>query len=194
MAVLAPQLERRTGAMLGHLARALALFGGIVLAGIAAMTVLSVIGRALVSWGLGPVPGDFELVQIGCAIAVFSFLPWCQLNRGHVTVDLLVERFSPRVQAMFQLFGDIALGAVALVMARQLWAGMIEKFCADPNDPVFGWLWTLFGTAQSYCWVEATYELNLPVWWGYGIGMIGASLFAATAVFSIWRSLNEVLA
>ena len=194
MAALAPGLERGTGRVLHAAARALALFGGVILAGVAAMTVVSVIGRALVGWGLGPVPGDFELVQIGCAIAVFSFLPWCQLHRGHVTVDLVVERFAPRVQAAFMVLGDAALAVLAMLMARQLWLGMVEKFCADANDAVFGWLWTLMGTAEAYCWVEATYELNLPVWWGYALGVIGAGLFALTALHSVWRSVNEVLA
>lgn len=170
-----------------------ALLGGLVLAGIAGMTVISVIGRALAGYGLGPVRGDFELVQIGCAIAVFSFLPWCQIRRGHVTVDLLVERFSPRVQAALRLLGDIALGAVAVLMARQLWAGMIDKFCADPSDPLFGWLWNVTGIAQPYCWIEATYELNLPVWWGYAAGSLGAGLFAVVTLHSVWQSLNEVL-
>lgn len=194
MAAVAPRTQELTGAVLEAAARMLALAGGVILAGVAAMTVVSIVGRAMVGYGLGPVPGDFELVQIGCAIAVFSFLPWCQYNRGHVTVDLLVERFSPRVQAWFTLLGDVALSAVAIIMTRQLWAGMVEKFCADPLDPVFGWLWTATGTAAPYCWVEATYELNLPVWWGYAIGLIGAGLFALTAIHSVWRSLNEALA
>ena len=194
MAALAPQMQRQTGAVLRRMTQAMALFGGLILAAVAAMTVLSVAGRALVSYGLGPVPGDFELVQIGCAIAVFSFLPWCQMNRGHVTVDLLVERFSPRVQAFFQILGDIALATVAVVIASQLWSGMIGKFCADPNDAVFGWMWNLIGTADPYCWVEATYELNMPVWWGYALGLIGAILFAITAIYSVWRSTNEALA
>jgi len=193
MAALAPQAQKRFGRFMSSLSMGAALLGGLVLAGIAGMTVISVIGRALAGYGLGPVRGDFELVQIGCAIAVFSFLPWCQIRRGHVTVDLLVERFSPRVQAALRLLGDIALGAVAVLMARQLWAGMIDKFCADPSDPLFGWLWNMTSIAQPYCWVEATYELNLPVWWGYAAGSLGAGLFAVVTLHSVWQSLNEVL-
>ena len=118
MAAIAPRLERRTGRVLDGLARGLALLGGVVLAGVAAMTVVSVIGRALVGYGLGPVPGDFELVQIGCAIAVFSFMPWCQLNRGHVTVDLLVERLPLRMQRGLRVLGELALLVLAVVFSR----------------------------------------------------------------------------
>ena len=194
MAAIAPRLERRTGRVLDGLARGLALLGGVVLAGVAAMTVVSVIGRALVGYGLGPVPGDFELVQIGCAIAVFSFMPWCQLNRGHVTVDLIVERLPGRVQRGLRVLGEVALLTLAILIARQLGLGMVEKFCADPGDPVFGWLWPILGIAEPYCWVEATYELNMPVWWGYGLGLLGAGVFALTAAWSVWNALNEALA
>ena len=62
------------------------------------MTVVSIVGRASLTWAwvLGPVPGDFELVEVGTGFAVFAFLPWCQLKRGHATVDLFTsEVFAP---------------------------------------------------------------------------------------------------
>ena len=34
-----------------------------------------------------PIPGDFELAQIGTAVAVFAFLPYCQVVRGNIVVD-----------------------------------------------------------------------------------------------------------
>ena len=58
------------------LSRAMAWFGSFVLVIIAVMSVASIIGRALSGLGLGPVPGDFELVEAGTALAVFCFLPW----------------------------------------------------------------------------------------------------------------------
>jgi hypothetical protein len=54
----------------------MAWFGAFVLVLLAAMSVVSIAGRALSGLGLGPVPGDFELVEAGTALAVFCFLPW----------------------------------------------------------------------------------------------------------------------
>ena len=71
------------------LSRAMAWFGSLVLVIIAVMSVASIIGRALSGFGLGPVPGDFELVEAGTALAVFCFLPWAHLKRGHAVVDML---------------------------------------------------------------------------------------------------------
>ncbi len=56
-----------------------ALFGAALLLAVTIMIVVSVSGRARISIGLGPVPGDFELVEVGTAIAVFFFLPWTYL-------------------------------------------------------------------------------------------------------------------
>lgn len=50
--------------------------GGIVLVAIALMSVASIAGRSLFG---KPVPSDLELIQIGCAICVAAFVPWCQM-------------------------------------------------------------------------------------------------------------------
>lgn len=52
-----------------------AIIGGLALVALTLMIVASVSGRAMLGLGLGPVPGDFELVEVGTAIAVFFFLP-----------------------------------------------------------------------------------------------------------------------
>src|SRR5690606_33171079 len=65
------------------LAKGTALVGGAVLIGLVVLVVASVTGRALLWAGLRPVPGDYELVEAGTAFAVFAFLPWAHLERGH---------------------------------------------------------------------------------------------------------------
>ncbi|MBA5764788.1 TRAP transporter small permease, partial [Vibrio sp. 404] len=67
--MIAPTWEARTGRALEALARAMAYGGGLVLVAIAVITVASIIGRALIRLGLGPITGDFELVEAGCAVA-----------------------------------------------------------------------------------------------------------------------------
>lgn len=168
---VAPAAEKAVGVWIERSARWLALAGGIVLATLALLTVASIIGRALIFLGLGPVRGDYELVQMGCAIAIFSFMPWCQFNRGHVTVDVLVDCFPARLRAFLALLGDLALFAAATLIAWRLSDGLTDKFA--------------YG--------EETYELGLPLWIGYAAGMAGAALFAVVAAYTVWRSLNEML-
>jgi len=48
--------------------------------------VVSVIGRAFFSH---PILGDVELVQLGCAVVVASFLPYTQFRNANIIVDFL---------------------------------------------------------------------------------------------------------
>jgi TRAP-type C4-dicarboxylate transport system permease small subunit len=168
---LLPHLEERVGFWIGWLARLLAILGGLVLIAIVALTVLSVSGRALLQFGLGPIPGDFELVEAGSAFAVFSFLAWAQFRRGHVTVDLFVQRLGPRGLAALSLIANVLMTVAALVIAWRLGLGLQDK----------------------KLYQETTFILRLPVWWSYAASLVGAWAFALVSLYTVWRSLNEAL-
>ena len=68
--------------------------------GLAGMVVVSVLGRWLFS---APVFGDFEMVGMGTAIAVFLYLPYCHMRRGNVIVDLFLSRTPKRLQIFFDV-------------------------------------------------------------------------------------------
>ncbi|MEO0913140.1 MAG: TRAP transporter small permease [Pseudomonadota bacterium] len=159
------------GAWLRAVCRVWAIFGGCLLVAVALVTVASIIGRAGIPLGLGPVPGDFELVEAGAAVAVFCFLPWCQLHRGHVTVDILVDRFPPRLKAALTALGDVTLLLVSVVIAWRLWLGLGEKIAYQ----------------------ETTFILQMPVWYGFALGMPGAALFALAALYSLWGSVLQTM-
>src|SRR5688572_32078515 len=75
----------RVPRLVALVAKALAVFGGAVALAVAAVVVASVLRRWLFSQ---PIPGDFELAQIGTAVAVFAFLPYCQVTRGNIVVEI----------------------------------------------------------------------------------------------------------
>jgi TRAP-type C4-dicarboxylate transport system permease small subunit len=186
---LAYAAEQRVGIFLGHLSKVLAYVGGFILTAMAVLTVVSIIGRALLAFGLGPLKGDYELVANGCALAVFCFLPYCQLNRGHVTVDILTSQFSARIQAFFGFLGDLMIAVAAIVITRQLWLGFGEKFPYG-SDALRGAL----GMGYKPFFPETTYELEIPIWIPYGIALTMACVFVLVAVYCVWRSLNWVIA
>ena len=108
------------------LARLMAWFGAAVLTSIAAVTVVSIVGRALSGFGLGPVPGDFELVEAGTALAVFCFMPWCHLKRGHAVVDLLWSRYPPALQRVLDILSELLMFTVWVLLIWRMWVGMME--------------------------------------------------------------------
>src|SRR5690606_15299705 len=96
----------KRSATIEWLARTLAILGGLVLILITVLTVVSITGRAFVRQGLGPIPGDFELVEVMTAFAVFSFLPWCQLRGAHATVDVFTSFFPAGVNRVIDLITE----------------------------------------------------------------------------------------
>ncbi|WP_204114427.1 TRAP transporter small permease [Shimia biformata] len=185
---IAINAQRRAGRVIESVSRWMAYGGGMLLTAMAVMTVVSIIGRLGTGIGLGPVPGDYELVANGCALAVFSFLPFCQLKRGHVTVDILTVQFSPRMQAVFGLLGDLLIAAASYIILRQLWLGFGEKFPFGSDA-----LRDRLAMGYKPYFPETTYELEIPVWIPYGIALGGALLFFIVSLYTVWRSLNWVL-
>ncbi|MFT4784529.1 MAG: TRAP-type C4-dicarboxylate transport system permease small subunit, partial [Paracoccaceae bacterium] len=178
------------GRAMGAISRWLAYGGGAILVFLAVMTVASIIGRALDGIGpFGPVPGDYELVANGCALAVFYFLPWCQLNRGHVTVDILIDAFGARAKAVFGLLGDTLVALSSVVILRQLWIGFGEKlpFGSDALRAAL-----LMGYKPYY--PETTYELEIPVWSLYGAAVVGAFVMVLVSFYTVWRAVTWVVA
>jgi hypothetical protein len=185
---IAPQAEAKIGRILKRISRWLAYFGGIILTAAALMTVISILGRALIWAGLGPIPGDFELVELSCAVAVFSFLPWGQFNRAQVTVDILVDTFPPRLRIFLGMLGDLALAIAASVIAWRLWLGLGERI-PHGSERIRDLL--MLGDAPFF--LETTFILRMPVWYGYALSMLGAGFFAIVCYYTVWRSLNWTL-
>lgn len=162
---------RRLSAAVVGMARWLAILGGLVLVGITVMTVVSIVGRAFIKQGLGPVPGDFELVEVGTAFAVFAFLPWCQINRGHATVDVFTSFLSAGANRVIDLVTELVMTAVIVLIAWRLLYGMLDKIRYN----------------------EVTFILQMPVWWGFALAMFAAAAGVVVSVFVLYVRIREVI-
>lgn len=165
-------------------ARLFALVGGVVLLALTAIVCVSVVGRELASsdflgtgldlrlarFGVGQVEGDFEMVELGVAFAIFSFLPWTQYSEAHARVDLFAPFYGPRLSALLDVAAQALMSAAALVIAWRLWLGMADKL--------------QYG--------ETSMILQFPVWQAYAAGLGGACGFVLVAVFSVWRAVRRV--
>jgi TRAP-type C4-dicarboxylate transport system permease small subunit len=132
-AVALPQ--DRIGRALYRACSGLALLGGLVLLAMTLMSVVSIIGRRCCS---APLTGDFELVQIGCAIAVAAFLPYCQMRRGHVIVDFFTMKASRRTLAMLDAIGALALALAAALVTWRLSAGARSIYESQESSMLLG--------------------------------------------------------
>lgn len=163
------------------LARMSAILGGIVLTALILMVCVSVAGRALngflhggfmtsvapglATWlldlGVGPVNGDFELVEAGVAFAIFAFLPLCQLTNGHAAVDIFANMFPRWLDRTLRTLTEVLFAAVLILISERLYDGMLSKM--------------RFG--------ETTFLIQFPIWWAYAASFAGSVVTAAVAVY-----------
>ncbi|MEF2549969.1 TRAP transporter small permease subunit [Aurantimonas sp. A2-1-M11] len=158
-----PRRDGRLAAGARLVARAVrfwALVGGVLLTGLAVMTALSAGSNIFLS---APFPADHELVKHFVAVAIFMFLPYCQLSGANVTVDIFTERMGEAAKAAMVVFSAIFAAAFALLLLRQMSFGL-----------------------QSYIqYPEVTPVLKLPLWTAFPPILLSLLLLFLAAVVTV---------
>jgi TRAP-type C4-dicarboxylate transport system permease small subunit len=108
--------------------------GGVVLAFSVIVTV-SVLMRWLTGSG---VPGDFEIVQTGLAVAIFAFLPICQLHNANIIVDTFTQRLPAGTRGAIDGFWALLYAAVALLIGWQTAMGARDTITSGTKSMVLG--------------------------------------------------------
>jgi len=143
--------------ILGAIAKILALVGGTVAIVIAIVVVASVLTRWLLS---APIPGDFELAQIGTAVAVFAFLPYCQIVRGNIMVDTFTAHLPARLRRRIDGIWDFVYAAAMALVAACLTRGTVDTFASQ----------------------EVSMVLRIPVWPGVAFGAFSCAFLAIVSL------------
>ncbi|WP_323007820.1 TRAP transporter small permease [Pseudorhodobacter sp.] len=172
-----------------NISQGLAYLGGVMLSALVLLTVVSIAGRKLndtlhkmvsadyftgaAQWlldaGIGPVSGDFELIEAGVAFAIFAFLPLCQITGGHAAVDVFTAGLPPRIARVLRAVIEVVFAAVLVLIAVQLGAGMVSKQRSG----------------------QTTFLLQFPLWWAYALCLTGAVTAAVVAVYiALLRSVE----
>lgn len=166
---------------MNSLARYMAIIGGVILTLLVLLTCVSVLGRTLNSvfhsgfaqtilgdfaqtildTGIGPVLGDFELVEAGIAFAIFSFIPLCQISGAHASVDIFTSALPVRINRFIQMVVEILFAAVLILIAWRLYEGMSSKMRYQ----------------------ETTFLLQFPIWWAYAASLVAACVSAIVSIY-----------
>lgn len=135
-------LQQGSGALLLRFAAGFALLGATVLLGMAGMSVISIAGRVLFSQ---PLPGDFELAQLLCAVSVALFLPYCHLRRAHVFVDFFTAKLSIQLRHGLDAFAGTLMTVVSAVLTWRLTVGLISMRASQETTAIVGFpIWITF--------------------------------------------------
>lgn len=147
--------------LLDALATALALTGGALLIGIAGLTAVSVAGRWVAS---RPITGDIELVQLGTAMAIALFLPYCQRHGSHLIVDFFTARTSGPMRRRLDAFGSVLAGAVFLLLAWRAGVAVVDMRAAAETSMVLGVpLWLAYAAMVPGLLLAGLAGLTLPL-------------------------------
>lgn len=157
------------GRVLYRISRGLAIAGGVMLCILAALTTISVTGRSLLS---APIQGDFELVAIGTGLAVFAFLPWCQITRGNVIVDFFMVRAPVRLKAFCDLIGGIFYLAIGILLTWRM----------------------IFGGIDMYNNNELSMTIGFPRWTTFPPSILMMAFLVVVVAYTVWRSFAEARA
>ncbi len=160
------------GRMVIGMAKAMAVAGGLALVAMVVLVVASVVGRALIFIGFKPILGDYEIVSIGMGFAVFAFLPWVHLERGHAMVTILTDNLPKAFTRWLLVTTDLMMLLVSAFLAWRLYDGTLDKL--------------RYG--------ETTLLLGFPLGWGYALGLVGAVAFVVVSIYVLGRSLTDALA
>lgn len=156
------------GAFIVRLIRWWALAGGVLTLGLAFMTAASAISNILFA---RPFAADHELVKHIIAIAIFMFLPYCQVTFSNVTVDVFTEQMSERGKQAMVAFSSLFAIAFSALLLVQMYSGF-----------------------KSYLrYPEVTPVLKLPLWTAFPPILFSLALLFCAAVITLiasWRAMR----
>ena len=148
-------------------ARWLAFAGGVLLLVAIAVTIASVAGRYALA---RPVPGDYELVEMICAVGVFLFLPYTHAAGGNIRADFFTSALPPRWQRRLDLVHELVFALIALALVWRVGAGFANKYSSG----------------------EVSILIGIPKWWAYGFAVLSMVLLAAVGFWRAARTIVEL--
>lgn len=104
--------------------------------------------------------GYEDFVRLMIAPSALAFLPYCQLQRGHVAVDIFVDQLPARTQLGMDRFFCLVMAVLALFLLYSMTLGMLETRSDQVVTAVIGW----------------------PEWPFYAPGLVSLALWAAVSL------------
>jgi TRAP-type C4-dicarboxylate transport system permease small subunit len=146
------------GILLSRLCKIFAVASGVVLLCMAAMSLASILARAIFT---KPILGDYEMVQMMCAVAVSMALPYAHWANGHVIVDFFTAKARPSVNLFLDSVAGILMSVTGAVMCWRLAIGMVDL-------------------KKNF---DSSMLLGLPTWWGYAPMVPSFGLLSIVAAY-----------
>lgn len=153
-----------SGATIERLTKALALFGGLLLLAAIVLTLFSVAGRYLLG---KPVPGDYELVEIGCGVAVFLFFPYTHAVGSNISAEFFTSGLPLAYRRFLDLVHDLIFFLLGILLTWRMTHALAEKFASG----------------------ETSILVGLPLWIAYAVGVFSLALLTIVCLLRVLAGL-----
>ena len=110
-------------------------------------------------------PGYEDFVRLVISCAALMFFPYCQLQRGHVAVDIFVQLMPRPIQSAIDTFALLLMASLAAFLGYWMYFGMLEARSDNNLSRILGW----------------------PEWPFYMPGLLSLLLWAAVAISQLAR-------
>ena len=144
----------------------LALIGTLILLIVILISTLSIFGRLVLE---RPIVGDFELVEMGCAVAIFLFLPLCHFRNGNISIDV----FTMKLDRIKKNFLDRFATFLFLIVASFFSIRMV------------------FGLYDMLRYQEQTMLLQIPIWIPFVPAILSFFALAITSLFCMFYNFSD---
>lgn len=115
--------------------------------------------------------GSVELTEMLLTVVIFCALAQCQLNNGHIQVDLIYKKLSPRLQK----FCDLITQTLCTVLFVLITIGTYRH------------------GKEMREWGEVSMDLELPIFPFVYIASFGCALLAIVLLLRALAALKEVI-
>jgi len=124
-------LLEKADIIVGKTIKSISYISGVCLVGIMLVAFFNVLGEKLRSLGLPVrgIPASTEIIQYLHIPVVFLAAAHVALDRGHTKIDLVSSKFPPKVQKMFNSFGNICGVAICALISQRGFV-LMERFRA----------------------------------------------------------------
>ncbi len=119
------------GKVLKIVTKILDMIGGAALTFMMLLTVADVLMRAMGH----PIVGTYEVVALSLALVIGFTIPKVSLDRGHIRVDLVIEKVSKRTRDLLNIFTRLVCLLLFLIITYNLFAVANELRASGEVSP-----------------------------------------------------------
>ncbi len=155
------------GAAIEGLTKALAMFGGLLLLLAVVLTLFSVAGRYILG---SPVPGDYELVEIGCGVAVFLFFPFTHAVGSNISAEFFTSGLPLAYRRFLDTLHEVIFFLLGILLTWRMSHALEEKFSSG----------------------ETSILIGLPLWIAYAVGVFSLALLTLVCLLRIFAGIASL--